>query len=503
MTDEPAGPRSDRSSADTGDADRPLAGDADPRVGPDGERTTDRRTGDASETTEDRHLDGDRSDTPDGRGRDATERDPEGDEPDTTDSGVGWSALRYALELTVALVGIGLRILWTGIRIAARLLSDSTKRRRWRRWLLLEADRMVVVGGFVAGIFVLAMALGLSDVIGVRESRFVTTMFSTMIAGLFSFIPIVVAVNQLIISRLFGTPDRLTERIDGVQEFRRRVESQTDGDGVSPTDPAPFLARLAGSLGTRAGALVTACSSGERVDEDADEGDANAVLGGGSPRRSDASTDGRESICGFGARTREHAESLSARLTGEVSSVFDVVLPTLDHDYAGAANEARRLADRFDANLDDRSAALLADLRELFVAADATRQYFTTIYLQRELARLSRLITYSGTAAILLSSLVIMIYASGYPPVAFEGWLLGLVSLALAVAFSPLAVLFAYVVRVSTILRRTSAPGAFTPTSEYHRTNATDAVDDLRPETTLDATDPAIADGDDAGATDG
>ncbi|WP_339104147.1 hypothetical protein [Haloterrigena salinisoli] len=404
--------------------------------------------------------------------RGATEREPD-DEPS-----LGLSLVGYVLRLTVAALAVGARLVWTGVRIGARFLTDTASRREWRRWLLLEGDRRVIVGGFVVGAFAVALLLGVSDVIGVRESRFVTTMFSTMIAGLFSFIPIVVAVNQLIISRLFGTPDRLTDRIDGVQEFRSRVESQTEGDGVSPTDPAPFLARLAGTLGSRADELASRCSGvrshaadGERDrDEDA-VGDRDAA----SP------TTALESICRFATRSRDHTRDLSAELTGETESVFAVVLPTIDHDYAGAANEARRLGRRFDAELSDRARTLLEELRELFVTADATRQYFTTIYLQRELARLSRLITYSGTAAILLSSLVIMIYASGYPPVAFEGWLLVLVSLALAVAFSPLAVLFAYVVRISAILRRTSAPGPFTPPGEFHRTNdargATDPID--------------------------
>ncbi|WP_246999108.1 hypothetical protein [Halosolutus gelatinilyticus] len=414
----------------------------------------------------DRSNDGDEHPVRDGADRDADNGDDRDDE-----RSIGLSIVGYALRLAVAAVLIVGRLLWTGVRIGSRLLTDTASRREWRRWLLLEGDRRAIVGAFVVGVFALALLLGVSDVIGVRESRFVTTMFSTMIAGLFSFIPIVVSVNQLIISRLFGTPDRLTERIDGVQEFRSRVETQTEGDGVSPTDPAAFLARLAGTLGSRADELATVC--GDDATDRSDEG----FLGDGRPGEGATPTAALESICRFAANTREHARDLSAQLTGETESVFDVVLPTINHDYAGAANEARRLGRRFDENLSDRSAALLAELRELFVTADATRQYFTTIYLQRELARLSRLITYSGTAAILLSSLVIMIYASGYPPVAFEGWLLVLVSLALAVAFSPLAVLFAYVVRVSAILKRTSAPGAFTPSGEYHRTNEVD-VDD-------------------------
>ncbi|ELZ07391.1 hypothetical protein [Natrialba aegyptia] len=387
--------------------------------------------------------------------RSHSESDRSGDE----ESSLGLSLAVYIVRLTVAGLLVGGRLLWVGARIGIRLLTETKSRRDSHRWLLLEGDRRVIIGGFVVGIFLIALLLGVSDVIGVRESRFVTTMFSTMIAGLFSFIPIVVAVNQLIISRLFGTPDRLTDRIDGVQEFRTRIEQQTEGDGVSPTNPAPFLARLAGTLGSRADALVSEC---ERDGEAASESTADDQTAG-------CSMDAFESIRRFASQTRDHTRDLSSTLTGGTDSVFDVVLPTIDHDYAGAATEARRFRRRFDDELSDRASELLSELRELFVAADATRQYFTTIYLQRDLARLSRWITYSGTAALLLSTLVIMIYASGYPPVAHEGPLLVLVSLALAVAFSPLGVLFAYVVRISAVLKRTSAPGAFTPSSPPSR----------------------------------
>ncbi|SEW01948.1 hypothetical protein [Natrinema salifodinae] len=452
----------------------------------DGAETVDRRS------TEDRDRDGDGT----------SDRDDTAAETDTkadTESSIGLSIVGYVLRLLVAAAVVGARIVWAGGRITARYLADTPSRRRGWRWVLLEGDRRVIVGGFVAGVFALALVLGVSDVIGVRESRFVTTMFSTMIAGLFSFIPIVVSVNQLIISRLFGTPDRLTDRIDGVQEFRSRVESRTEGDGVSPSDPAPFLARLAGTLGSRADELASECEDAGRR---ADDGDASERSRPGEDGVDGTPIRALESICRFAERTREHTNALSVQLTGGTESVFAVVLPTIDHDYAGAANEARRLGRRFDGELSDRAASLLAELRELFVIADATRQYFTTIYLQRELARLSRLITYSGTAAILLSSLVIMIYASGYPPVAFEGWLLALVSLALAVAFSPLAVLFAYVVRISAVLMRTSAPGAFTPPGEFHQAHeARGAIRPGRDETNTGAEseestpDDAAADG--------
>ncbi|ELY99535.1 hypothetical protein [Natrialba asiatica] len=428
-------PNTARDSTELGAPDRGDSRTADETVHDDADSTADTPADDSTPPSERSHAESDRS-------------SDEG-------SSLGLSLAVYVVRLTVAGLLVGGRLLWVGARIGIRLFTETKSRRDSHRWLLLEGDRRVIAGGFVGGIFVIALLLGVSDVIGVRESRFVTTMFSTMIAGLFSFIPIVVAVNQLIISRLFGTPDRLTDRIDGVQEFRTRIEQQTEGDGVSPTNPAPFLARLAGTLGSRADALVSECES--------DDGTAT------DDQTAGCSMDAFESIRRFASQTRDHTSELSSTLTGGTDSVFDVVLPTIDHDYAGAATEARRFRRRFDDELSDRASELLSELRELFVAADATRQYFTTIYLQRDLARLSRWITYSGTAALLLSTLVIMIYASGYPPVAHEGPLLVLVSLALAVAFSPLGVLFAYVVRISAVLKRTSAPGAFTPSSPPSR----------------------------------
>ncbi|MCU4741680.1 hypothetical protein [Natronoglomus mannanivorans] len=462
-SDSDSEPLSDQTVVDTDidtDTDTKAETDTHTCSDSDGDCSSDGETTDASAAAPDSDPDATEPVVQSVDGEPTRSDDPPEDEKSSRDgsvASVGLSLTASALRLTVAVLAVLVRVLRAGVGTASRHLTDTDSRDRARRWLLLEGDRWTIVVGFVVGIFGIALVLGISDVIGVRESRFVTTMFSTMIAGLFSFIPIVVSVNQLIVSRLFGTPDRLTERIDSVHEFRARVESQTAGDGVSPTEPAPFLARLAGTLGERADSLVAVCES-----TDSDESE--PVGESESEERSPA----LEAVCAFAERTSDHAETLGTQLTGTTTSVFGVVMPTMDHDYAASASEARRLRSRFDEDLSDRVRRSLSELRELYVTADATRQYFTTMYLQQELARLSRLITYSGTAALLLSTLVIMIYASGYPPVAHEGPLLVLVSLALAVAFSPLAVLFAYVVRIATILKRTSAPGAFTPPGERH-----------------------------------
>jgi hypothetical protein len=351
------------------------------------------------------------------------------------------AVLGYAVRVLARILSFAARLLVLGVRLVAAVVRDTENQRRARRWLLLDGNRWTLVAALVGTIFFGSLALGLTNVIGVRESNFVTTMFSTIIAGLFSFVPLVIAVNQLTVSRLFGTPDRLRERVDSVHEFRVEIEELSADVDVSPTDPAAFLVVIARTMYDRGKALR---SVGEEADDERL----------------------REELDEFTARVLRQAEDVTDQLDGTDCDTFRVILPVMNDSYSKQFNQVRVLRTRFDDALPETADNLLAELRSVFVAIDVTRQYFKIIYLQQELARLSRLLAYTGTTAFLTSTLVIMIYASGYPPALGESALLLLVSLSLGVAFSPLAVLFAFIIRVATIVKRTSAPGAFTPKGE-------------------------------------
>lgn len=299
------------------------------------------------------------------------------------------------------------------------------------RWLEVAGDRRHVVVAFVATVFAGTLLLGLIGVIGVRESGFVTTMFSTIIAGLFSFVPIVIGVNQVALSWLSGSPGRLRDRIESVESFRAEaVDLHDDADGVS-TDPVQFLDAL----------LAESLARVDAVAATADRTGAAAV--------NDRAT-----------RLRDRLKAI--RRDPDASGLFDLLLPLLDTELAGASAEASRLAA---GDVDPDLAAALEDLATVLVTLDTARQYLQTVYIQRSLARLSRQLAYTGMVALVASSLVVMIYASGYPPVVHALPLLTLVSAALAGAFAPFAVLFAHVVRLSTVIQRTAAPGAFRPAS--------------------------------------
>lgn len=351
--------------------------------------------------------------------------------------------LTRAAVLSGKVLWISGRALLLGVLVVATVLADERRHDRVRRWVFLEGDRWVIVGGLVGGVFLVSLVLTATNVIGVRESRFVTTMFSTIIAGLFSFVPIVISVNQLTVSQLFETPAGLRERIDSVHEFRVDLEKMVPGESVAPTEPARFLAQIVEVVSERTVALEQAVS--EIVEPESSLAD---------------------DVDQYVRTTRLHVEEIDDQLRGANLPLIEVLLPMIGDDYSERANVARRIREAHDDVLSESADELLDDLRELAISMDVLRQYFKALYIQQELSNLSRLIAASGTVAFLVSMFLVMLFATGDPSPHHPLVLQVLVSLGLATAFAPLAILLSFMLRVATIAKQTAAPGAFTPKRE-------------------------------------
>ena len=333
------------------------------------------------------------------------------------------------------------RALVLGLALSVLYLTDESRQARARRWLLLEGNRWVVVGVLLGVVFVGSNLLGIAGVVGSDEGGLVTTLFGTIISGLFSFVPIVVAVNQLTVSQLFATPEDLRERIDSIQDFRRSIEQRLPGEPVSPTEPARFLGAVVEIVSQRATAL-------RQAGMELDDGEAAERI--------------EEYITVVHAQTKE----LDERLGGTNLRLIEVLLPMMGDGYSENVNVARQLQDEHGEDLSESANELLADLRDLFIAMDVIRQYFKALYLQQELSILSRLIAYSGMGAFLVSVFQILLFANGQPLAGHPLALHVLVSGSLTVAFLPFAILFSFILRIATIAKRTAAPGAFTPKRE-------------------------------------
>lgn len=330
------------------------------------------------------------------------------------------------------------RIAFAGVVMLVGHARDTDRDDPLRHWLLLAGNRWTIIWTMTLSFFAVVMFFGAIDVVGISQGGFVVEMFSTIIAGLFSFTPVVIGVNSLSMTGLSSSLGGIESRIESVEEFRDEVADLSPMTVVTPTDPAGFIDVATDALHNRIGELRDAA---EGVEE---------------PARTDVTT------------VADDIESAIADVEHAVDGnpdIIDVLIPMMNDDYSRDINRVRQLR-RVYTDLPAEAHEELADIQRLLESLDVTRAYFKTMYLQQELAAFSRYIAYAGVNALLWSMFIIMVFANGTPDVQHGTEIVVLVSVGMTAAFFAFAVLFAYILRIATVIKRTSAPGAFTPQKE-------------------------------------
>jgi hypothetical protein len=252
-----------------------------------------------------------------------------------------------------------------------------------------------------------------------------------------SLVTIALSINQLILSRVFGSPNELFDQLEGTRDLRRRVRDHA-GESAVPNDPAEFLDLVAGTLAERANRL----------------GSAVEATGGGQSREVEAYADG---IAAYG-------ESITAKIESQTAivNVLEVVLGT---EYARNMTATEYLRNEHGDRLSEAAEAELEAIDDLLEAIAVTRQFFKTLSLQQDFARLSRVVAYSGLVALAVSIAMALVYRPDSVTVP-AGSLPLVFSLAVGVVVTPLAVFIAYVFRAATIARHTVSVGPFVPPEE-------------------------------------
>lgn len=334
-----------------------------------------------------------------------------------------------------------LRAIFVGLTAGVAVLRDEEDRMRIRRWLLLEGDRWTIIAIVAVGIFLSTVLLGTVDIIGIHESSFVTDLFSSLAAGVISFTGIVISINQLVVSRLFGTPESSREKIEDVRQFRAKIAEQTPDYEVLPTEPSAFMAVVVELL-------FDAVRQFREATWETGDADFNRV------------------VEEYTRIITEQSESLNNRLHEGQVPLFKILLAMLNDSYSEYVNIAHGIQARYADSLSEAATRRLANLRELFDVLTISRQYFKVLYLHQVFGRLSRQLVYTGLGSLLTTLLVVLVFSTGYAPLRNEFVILVFVSLALVVTVLPLVVFSAYILRIATILKRSSAPGPFTPEGE-------------------------------------
>jgi len=305
-------------------------------------------------------------------------------------------------------------------------------------WFVLGGDRLAVSGVLVVAVVAFFLLLTQFGVLAIGVGSAAASAFSSgLISGTVTLVTIALSINQLVLSRMFGSPNGLFDRLEGTRDLRNRVRDHAAEPSV-PNDPAGFLDLVAKTLTERANRL---CAAVEHP-------------GGDQPPEIE---DYAEGIAAYGESIAEHVESYTA-----LSNVLRVILGT---EYARNLTATRHVRNEYGDRLSEAADTELEAIASLLETVAVTRQFFKTLLLQQDLARLSRLVASSGLMALTVSIAMALVY--GPESVTVPAQYLPLVfSTAIGVIVTPLVLFIAYVLRAATIAHHAVSVGPFVPPEE-------------------------------------
>lgn len=183
-----------------------------------------------------------------------------------------------------------------------------------------------------------------------------------------------------------------------------------------------------------------------------------------------------EEVSEFLGQTSENVSHSRHVLERSDIGLFNALSVTLKTNYSQEIYRIRDIQATYDEGLPDELRDLLDSLGVRIQQIDVARQYFKTLYLQDELAYLSRMLLYVGIPAELTALTMLVMFAASTDPVLAPSTLAIVTPFAITIAASPLAVLFAFVLRVSVVAQRTAAITPFTTASQEQERELTSSA---------------------------
>ncbi|AEN05729.1 hypothetical protein [Halolamina sp.] len=313
------------------------------------------------------------------------------------------------------------------------------------RWILLEANRNAVTAALLSFVFASLVTVGSLWTIEMAsiltETPAIQTILNTLLSGIILLVSIVVSINSIVLSHDITSVGTQENRLKATMEFRREIARVTGGK-ESPTDPSSFLNLMATVIAKRAEAVEDAIDDAENVDETfADE------------------------ARHFAARVADTANSVDTAIPETASGgEFGVLWIGLELDYGEHMSHSHRIQANFDDVVSEEVQERLAELSEALQLFTTGKEYFKTLYYNQEISQLSRTLLVVSLPAILINASAILAINAQILP---DFWIFGLppllisVSAVFTISLFPFIVLIAYMLRLATVAKRTTASGPF------------------------------------------
>ena len=313
--------------------------------------------------------------------------------------------------------------------------SLTQKRRDAREWLLLDGNRYAVALGVLALVFGSLGALELVGNVAAGRTDPLYYLLSSLVGGNITLITVVVSINQLLLSRELAPPGELQSEIENVVDYRSEVEDAADA--VAPVEPLGFLRLLF-----------------QNTEREVRELRANA-------ERYDSSA--RDSVGRLSESLLDHVGTVTDLLSSDGNTAtFRVLSTTLTTNYARQIYLARRIRHEYAGSLAGPTRGGLERVIDRLQMIDVARQYFKSVYLQQELSALSRRLLYAGIPAEIATTAALLSLSEGAGATPLTRHMPLMILVVVTVGFVPLALLFAYIVRIATVTQRTAAITPFT-----------------------------------------
>jgi hypothetical protein len=323
------------------------------------------------------------------------------------------------------------------------------------RWILLTGHRSLIAAVITGVLFVIFLVTGFAGYISLSVPDRAVWFLNGTINGLLTLIPIVVGLNQIVLSQQLGSLDDLYDRTKGTFDLHQQI-ADTTGVAVGSPQVSEFFADLIAAINDRA----------TELEEVADESTNDQLT---------------EDVEDYTETLSEQTDHISSGLEDLGFELIDTLIVLLDYHNSWQLHTTRRLKATYEDDFSETAAETLDELEEMFLELDATRDYLKTLWIQRELTTLSRMMLYTGLPATIVAALGIFI-APEIPALTIARPTIAvLLSATIAVSLLPLSVLLAYTVRIALIAHRTAAFGPFIPQAEQERISGevtTDSEDD-------------------------
>lgn len=301
---------------------------------------------------------------------------------------------------------------------------SEDRRDRFYRWLLLTGGRNGLAAVLTAAAFAVTFVVAGGYPPGPSASTAAVRRLATSLAGgLLPFVTLVLTINQLALSMELGSVFHLDRRLEAMREFRTEVAELTDSD-AAPAEPAALLETLFDGIGERASSLP--------------DGEAGT-------------------LADYGDRLEAKTDPIRNQLSAE-GDMFDALVAARQYNPGAHLHALERLQSGVES---DEYATVLEELEHLHERLDVAQKYFWMIYIEDEMAKLARLVLYTGFVA-LLAGVALSVGLDRLLELGVGGQALGLVVAAgLTLELLPFAILLAYMLRIATVARTSSGFGPF------------------------------------------